>query len=72
MELGLKFIAPDECKHYSTGYSLKTPEGKLFGEKVWCDIKVEDPNDETIKFMKEMDNVPKLTNLERVAPPANK
>jgi hypothetical protein len=43
VDIAMTFIAPDECKHYSTGFCLMSLEGKLFGEKVWCDVIVDDP-----------------------------
>lgn len=43
VDIAMTFIAPDECRHYSTGFSLMSLEGKQFGEKVWCDVIVDDP-----------------------------
>jgi len=42
VDIDMTFIAPDECKHYNTGFSLFL-DGKFFGEKVWCDVIVDDP-----------------------------
>jgi hypothetical protein len=60
----MTFIAPDECRHYSTGFSLMSLEGKQFGEKVWCDVIVDDLTSNSmmvVELMKcESDEPPKF------------
>lgn len=56
--LSLNFEAPCKCGHYSTGFCLMSPDRKLFGEKVWCDIIVEDSTSDAMRvsMLMELDN----------------
>jgi len=54
VDIALTFTAPDECRHFNTGFSLMSLEGKLFGEKVWCDVIVDDPMSNSMMVVESM------------------
>jgi hypothetical protein len=48
-EMEVQFSAPTECDHFSSGFSLESPDKRLFGEKVWCGIIVEDEQSDAMR-----------------------
>ena len=53
--LSVDFAAPRECDHYSSGFMLQSQDNRLFGEKVWCDIIIEDDMSDAMRVSQLME-----------------
>jgi hypothetical protein len=56
-EVTVDFVAPKRIGSYTAFYKLvHGPNKKQFGQKVWCEILVSEPEDEIARLQKEMNS----------------